>query len=248
MLQWVRMRSWVLEQRQSWRWAGQDGSWVPLSGVFYHVGSRFDTREDSGSGAVGRAEGRGRVVDCDSSVRARESACLSVGKRCRCPSCQSAVSWKRMRDGTAPERPGRRDGGGSPAVGVVQRRNSLTATMSPCVSPSPTGPPIPLPRSRPWSRPPSWARVGRAKSFRGEPGSTNQKLAVGLCAGTCRPVSSSARPPPSPCRFAALWPDVPSWAKETWRGRGVGMAGPSRPSALLSFLPPVSSSWMTRTC
>lgn len=28
-----------------------------LSGVFYHVGSCFDTREGSGSGAVGMAEG-----------------------------------------------------------------------------------------------------------------------------------------------------------------------------------------------
>lgn len=55
-------------------------------------------------------------------------------------------------------------------------------------------------------------------------------------------------PAPFPLPFCCLWPDVPSWAKETWRGRGVGMAGPSRPSALLSFLPPVSSSWMTRTC
>lgn len=52
---------WILEQRQSSRWAGQDGSWVPLGGVFYHVGSCFDTREDSGSGAVGRAQRAGSV-------------------------------------------------------------------------------------------------------------------------------------------------------------------------------------------
>lgn len=119
-------------------------------------------------------------------------------------------------------KPQKINGGASLAVGVLQRRNSLTATMSPCVSPSPTGSPIPLPRSWPWSRPSSWARVGQAKTFPGELGSTNQKLAVGLGAADSISVSPSARlarPPPSPCCcFAALWPDVPSWAKKTWRG------------------------------
>lgn len=50
---------WILEQRQSSRWTGQTelGRGCHLSGVFYHVGSCFDTRERPGSGAVGRADG-----------------------------------------------------------------------------------------------------------------------------------------------------------------------------------------------
>lgn len=47
-----------------------------LSGVFYHVGSCFDTREGSGSGAVGRAEGGVvlSIVTLSSERRGEESA------------------------------------------------------------------------------------------------------------------------------------------------------------------------------
>lgn len=74
---------WILEQRQSSRWAGQYGSWVPLGGVFYHVGSCFDTREGSGSGAVGRAEGgvSSSIVTL-SSERESQLACQSVNWGC----------------------------------------------------------------------------------------------------------------------------------------------------------------------
>lgn len=81
MSQWVLMSSRILEQRQSSRWAGQDGSWVPLGGEFYHVGSCFDTREGSGSGAVGRAEG-GVSSSIVTLLSERESQ----------PACQS-VNW-----------------------------------------------------------------------------------------------------------------------------------------------------------
>lgn len=223
MLQWVLMRSGFWNKRQSSGWAGQDGSWVPLGGVFYHVGSCFDTREDSGSGAVGRAQRAGSV---------RRLQLFSQSERVSLPISRVTLpiavmssqtsKWEAGARWTVAEAPKAAQNmvvPTQPALGVVQRRNSLTATMSPCVSPSPTGPPIPLPRSWPWSRPSSWARVGQAKTFRGELGSTNQKLAVGLGAADSTTLSARqpARPLP-PADFAALWPDVPSWAKKTWRG------------------------------
>lgn len=72
-----------------------------LGGVFYHVGSCFDTREGSGSGAVGMDRGRGRFVDCDSFVKAREwereDVSLSVNRvafrsmACHSVSCQLGI-------------------------------------------------------------------------------------------------------------------------------------------------------------
>lgn len=136
---------------------------------------RYPRRLRIGSRRQGR--GRGQFVDCDSFVRARESACLS---KCQLGCASVTVmssqlsSGKKTRNGSSLNfQSHTQNGGASLAVGVLQRRNSLTTTMSPCVSPSPTGSPIPLPRSWPWSRPSSWARVGQAKTFPGGLGSTN---------------------------------------------------------------------------
>jgi hypothetical protein len=166
-----------------------------------------------------------------------------------------------MRDGSSPRFHSRKVVAAEHR-GVLQRRNSLTATMSRCVSPIPTGSPIPLPRSRPWPRPSSWARVGRAKTFPGEPGSTKQKLAVarlGSAAaaaaadGVSRPVSPSARPAPFPLLLLLLllfcclvgWMDVPRCAKKTWRAVAWALAGPLLPScdaSRLSFPSPLVGS------
>jgi hypothetical protein len=64
---------WVLEQRQSSKWAGQYGVVVPLEwGVLpCRISFRYPRRLRIGSRRQGR--GRGWFVDCDSSVKARES-------------------------------------------------------------------------------------------------------------------------------------------------------------------------------
>lgn len=106
MSQWVLMSSGILEQRQSSRWAAQDGSWVPLGGVFYHVGSCFDTREGSGSGAVGRAEGgvSSSIVTL-LSERKSQPACQSVNWSCAAITVISSQpsSGKRTRDVELPK-------------------------------------------------------------------------------------------------------------------------------------------------
>ena len=54
---------------------------------------RYPRRLRIGSRRQGR--GRGRSVDCDSCVRATESACLSVGVVLQLRSCQSTVEWEK---------------------------------------------------------------------------------------------------------------------------------------------------------
>lgn len=55
--QWVLMGSGFWNNGRARGGQGSMGSWCHLGGVFCYVGSCFDTREGSGSGAVGRAEG-----------------------------------------------------------------------------------------------------------------------------------------------------------------------------------------------
>lgn len=234
MFQWGLMRPELWNNGRARDEHGRMGRGSHWSGVFYHVGSGFDTREDYGSGAVGRAEGGvGSWIVTLLSERQSQPACQSGGAP-NCGHVSQPSSGQKMRDGFFAEL-SEPQGGAGPAPKRfdghdVSLRFSITHGFAH---------PVAAVAARATT-------IVMGQGWKGENFSWGARVhepEVGCwtwCAGVCRTVSPSARPPPFPlpsCCLAGLVAGCAKLGKEDMAWRGVGMAGPLGTSTLLSVHP-----------